>query len=90
MAGPRSPEGKAARKFAESIDRLDFNASAFAYLFVDLDPKMQERAMEVVKALILAWASQYATKGVMESYAIDAMRFRDTIDQFGMEIPNPG
>lgn len=46
--------------------------------------------MEVVKALILAWASQYATKGVMESYAIDAMRFRDTIDQFGMEIPNPG
>lgn len=90
MAGPRSPEGKAAKKFADSIDSMSFDANAFAYIFVNDDPALQERAMTIVKALILAWAREYALKGVIEPYAVDAMRLRDTMDTFQMEVPNHG
>lgn len=90
MAGPRSPEGKAARKFTESIDSINFDPNAFAYIFVNDDPALQERAMMIVKALILAWAREYAMKGNIEQYAVDAMRLRDTMDTFQMEVPNHG
>lgn len=54
----------------------------FAYIFVDSNPVIQQRMFDIVIALIEAWASEYAGKGVVEDYAVDAMRLRDTIDTF--------
>jgi hypothetical protein len=57
----------------------------FAYLFVDNDEAMQQRAFDLMLACIEAWAGEFG-KGVTADYAVDAMRLRDTMDAFQMRV----
>lgn len=85
MASPRSPEGVAARKVKAAIDSLDLDPSVFAYIFVDDNPVIQAQMFRMVIALIDQWAKEFE-KGNQEFYTLDAMRLRDTIDAFQMEV----
>jgi hypothetical protein len=82
-----SPEVTAARKVKGAISDISLDPTIFAYVFVDSNPVVQARMFAIMVALIEQWAAEYS-KGTIEQYAVDAMRLRDTIDQFQMGVRN--
>lgn len=84
VVGPRSDEGKIAKKFVASINTITFNAEAFAYILItSAGDGLKDRIMQIVKALIHNYARHYDA-GDMRDSMRDAKRLKDTLDQFGM------
>lgn len=80
-----SPEGKAARGVKNAINAIALDPDVFAYIFVDHDEAMQQRAFDLMLACVEQWSKEYE-KGLTTNYAVDAMRLRDTMDAFQMRV----
>lgn len=59
---PRTPEGQAAKRFADSLNTLAFNPHMFAHIFALQPDALQVRFAEVMLAMIETWRDQETAK----------------------------
>jgi hypothetical protein len=73
----KSPEGKAADRFLESLNTYEFSALTFAY-FVASNMRMTPRVMEIVEELIGQYAS-LCDHGVVTTETAEAHTLRELL-----------
>lgn len=79
-------EAKAAEKLVAILDRMSFNTIAFAHGLVStvgFGP-LRRRVLDVAIAIIRTYAIQWESGVSQDEVARDAMRLKDTLDQFKM------
>lgn len=80
----KTTEGNAARKLAESLDKMSFDTTGFAQSLISVGgPMLRRRILDIAIAVIKEYASQWQTM-TQDEVSRDAMRLNDTLDQFKM------
>lgn len=83
--GYSTAEGKAAEKVVGLFDKMSFDATRFAHHLVSSGgPGMRRRILDVAIAIVKTYALQWETGVSQDEVARDAMRLKDTLDQFKM------
>lgn len=78
-------EGKAAEKVVGLLDKMSFNETIFAHHLVSAGgPGFRRRILGIAIAIIKTYAIEYENGLYQDDVAVNAMRLKDTCDQFKM------
>jgi hypothetical protein len=78
-------EGKAAEKVVSLLDKMSFDTTLFAHHLVSSGGNgLRKRILAIAIAVIKTYAIQYEHGLYQDDVAIQAMRLKDTCDQFKM------
>lgn len=81
----RTPEGKAAKGFVASLDKMSFNEGIFAYLVAaEGGSTLRRRILNVAIGIITHYAGEWESGVSQDEVSRDAMRLMDTLRQFKM------
>jgi hypothetical protein len=81
----RTHEGKAAEKVIALLNTMAFDVTVFAHHLVSSGGnQFRKRILGIAIAIIKTYAIQYETGLYQDEVARDAMRLKDTCDQFKM------
>jgi len=81
----RTNEGKTAKSLVGFLDKMSFDTRLFSQLLIsEAGNGLRKRVFNIAVDIIREYASQWETGLYQDEVARDAMRLKDTLDQFRM------